>query len=328
MLSARHVVVQIVKVEKTDDEVKEETDETDESTEKTKEKPGDAAASGRELVLATQEPWVLESALDALVEEALCQLCHQTILLPDLSSHMAKVHGHSAPPTCAICHQEFGAREQLKEHVRTEHLADTFTCGICDRKYRDLDYHNKCFHMEVKSTRPCPECGKEMSEDNISRHMKEFHRKVKVACPHCSKEFGRSNLNRHIKQVHMDESTECPDCGQSISPANLNKHIKTVHKKLKKICEICSEEVPYASISVHMRRVHNIGKAQGPRGPNLKLRRASTTRTNGRKVGGGVEDDGGSRIEVKEETDQDSIEGEEDSMEETIEINEFTITFE
>ena len=61
MLSARHnVVVQIVKVEKTDDEVKEETDETDESTEKTKEKPGGAAASGRELVLATQVGFPLE----------------------------------------------------------------------------------------------------------------------------------------------------------------------------------------------------------------------------------------------------------------------------
>jgi len=324
MMRARHnVVVQIARAEKTDEE---EADEDEEGADE------ETAASDQELRLATQDPWAPpapEDAVDALVGEALCQLCQEPILLADLRSHLAKVHGHSAPPNCAICHLEFGAREQLKEHVRTEHLAETFTCSICDKKCHDLDFHNKCFHMEVKSTRRCPECDKEISEDNFTRHMQEFHRKVKVSCPHCSKEFGRSNLSRHIKQVHLDECTECPDCGVSISPANLNKHIKTVHKRLKKTCDICSEEVPYASISVHMRRVHNIGTAKGPRGSNLKLRRASTTRTNRRRGDAAVEDDGSARIKVKEESELDSSEEEEDYIEErTIEIDEFTFTIE
>jgi len=85
----------------------------------------------------------------------------------------------------------------------------------------------------------CPDCKKDISVDNFSRHIRETHERIKKRCPQCGKEFAMSNLLRHIRQVHTKESMECPYCDKTITISNLNKHIKSVHKKVKKTCERC-----------------------------------------------------------------------------------------
>merc|ERR1719319_1523297 len=39
-----------------------------------------------------------------------------------------------------------------------------------------------------------------------------------------------ANLSRHIKQVHKKIEEACPVCGKVISKANLSKHVRYVHK--------------------------------------------------------------------------------------------------
>ena len=117
--------------------------------------------------------------------------------------------------------------------------------------------------------------------DNLGRHMREQHERIKKPCPHCEKEFAMSNLSRHIRQVHNNETIECPFCNKQMSNPNINKHIKTIHKRLKKSCDICNVDLPFAAMSVHRRKVHNIGKPINeisPRGPNFKLRRRNVLR--------------------------------------------------
>jgi len=142
------------------------------------------------------------------------------------------------------------------------------------KQKRKITYNpSQSIHLGEKTS--CPICHKVVSLENLSRHVRETHEKVKKPCPHCNKEFAMSNLSRHIRQVHNNESTECPECGKALTISNLNTHIKSVHKKLKKTCDICNEEFPYSFISVHKRKVHGIGKPVddvAPRGPNLKKR--------------------------------------------------------
>ena len=146
---------------------------------------------------------------------------------------------------CSLCEQKFVTKNALKNHIKQVHLSETSTCHICHKEYKDLYHHVKYFHEKIRNyecsycekkfqakkllynhvqsihlgekTR-CPDCNKDISVDNFSRHVRETHERVglqftpghhliisfilqiKKPCPHCEKEFAMSNLSRHIRQ--------------------------------------------------------------------------------------------------------------------------------
>ena len=241
--------------------------------------------------------------LNDFEESVACQLCDKTFSVVNLRWHILKEHCHDKISECSICEKKFITKDALKVHIRQVHLNEGSACHICKETCDDLDKHIRSSHSGKKMECPycdstfqgkkllnshiqsthlvgekskCKECQKEISVDNLGRHMREQHERIKKPCPHCEKEFAMSNLARHVRQVHDNQTTQCPFCNKTLSNPNLNKHIKTIHKRLKKSCDICNEELPYSIISVHRRKAHNIGKPfneVSPRGPNTNLRK-------------------------------------------------------
>ena len=239
------------------------------------------------------------------IEMVECSLCKKLVPENSLPDHILKEHCTKQTLDCELCDFVCSTRDALRYHSVKVHKDISFPCDLCKKSFKDLDSHVKYFHDKkrnfkcsycekafqvnrlldnhVKSVHHgtqinCPECNKNVSIDNFTRHRKEKHDKVKKPCPQCEKEFGMSNLSRHIKSVHNDESTKCPECDKSYSLYNLSHHIRNIHREQKKTCDICNKIVPAANVSAHKRRVHNIGRDINdviPRGPNHKLRKRS-----------------------------------------------------
>jgi endogenous inhibitor of DNA gyrase (YacG/DUF329 family) len=130
-------------------------------------------------------------------------------------------------------------------------------CGICHKDFRDLFHHVKTVHerMGRKEKIPCPECKKDISYHNFSRHIRESHEKIKTPCPVCGKYFAESNLSAHIRSVHEKIKVECDICGKKFDRDHLKRHKRMVHKKIRIECDICGKKFDCDHLKRHKRRV-------------------------------------------------------------------------
>ena len=162
---------------------------------------------------------------------------------------------------CEICNLKLPTYSSLRTHILTKHCGKSFICSICDTKLgskTSLKNHVKSIHMGNPNTKVCPECYKEVSVSNFTRHVKETHWQEKKMCPHCKKLFCMSTLRKHIRSIHDKEQHPCQHCGKTFNEkGNLSSHIKKVHMKLNTICGICDEEILWSMKSIHKRTVHN-----------------------------------------------------------------------
>ena len=202
-----------------------------------------------------------------------CALCEYKCNTSDaLRTHLIKGHQNPLGSTCDLCNRKF---KDIESHVKYFHNTILMhKCTYCEKEFKSnsrLESHVTSFHNGNKVN--CPECNKNISRENFSRHRKEKHERIRQPCPYCEEEFGMSNLSRHIRSAHDGGRDSCPECGKSFSVSNLNKHIKNVHLGLIKTCDICKRTVPASSISYHKRKFHNVGKPiqeVTPRGPHKK----------------------------------------------------------
>lgn len=115
----------------------------------------------------------------------------------------------------------------MSEEADNDVVHDEVLNGDQDVSTNDSEYYSG-------EQEQCHVCSKSVFAEDFQLHLqickKKTTNRLPKPCPFCGKEFSLSNLSRHIKQVHKKIEEACPVCGKFISKANLSKHVRYVHK--------------------------------------------------------------------------------------------------
>ena len=103
---------------------------------------------------------------------------------------------------CELCEQRFITNQALKTHNRLIHLSVMSKCDICQKEYKDLHHHKKYIHENVRNY-DCPHCEiKFRAKKLLNDHIQGVHFGLKAKCPDCGKNVSLSNLTRHVNETH------------------------------------------------------------------------------------------------------------------------------
>ena len=110
--------------------------------------------------------------------------------------------------TCSSCGEEFSAKRDRDNHVRTNHER-SFSCNQCPSKFKTKSDANRHIRIVHERRRPfqCPSCSSTFSERNkLRRHQDTVHEKKRPhTCPVCNARFGElGNLRQHTTSLHPD----------------------------------------------------------------------------------------------------------------------------
>ena len=103
---------------------------------------------------------------------------------------------------CSLCEQKFVTKNALKNHIRQVHLSETSTCHICHKEYKDLYHHVKYFHEKIRNYE-CSYCEKKFQAKKLLyNHVQSIHLGEKTNCPDCGKDISVDNFSRHVRETH------------------------------------------------------------------------------------------------------------------------------
>ena len=186
-----------------------------------------------------------------------CTACER--MYADLSAHRAQIHIPKPALKCPFCNQTYLGKKLLDTHVKR--------------------------HSQL--TIPCLECGTEIKETALRKHLMYKHKEVadiKCTFTHCEKLFKQpQTLKNHIKLVHEKQRVLCVNCGIPVSNIFLHRrkclptgnyaedvacvqcqksfcskqlfeyHERTVHISVK-ACNLCGQEVK--NLERHKENMH------------------------------------------------------------------------
>jgi len=145
-------------------------------------------------------------------EKVECQLCNQTFPVGNLRWHILKEHCHNKVTECSLCEQKFVTKNALKNHIKQVHLSETSTCHICHKEYKDLYHHVKYFHEKIRNYE-CSYCEKKFQAKKLLyNHVQSIHLGEKTRCPDCNKDISVDNFSRHVRETHERIKKPCPHC--------------------------------------------------------------------------------------------------------------------
>ena len=120
----------------------------------------------------------------------------------------------------------------------------------------------------------CPVCGKSITKQGISTHIRLTHATERLECPHqdgnwrCKKIFKNGEtLKNHIDRTHCKITVICPDCGRNVNKYLLMKDHRTQCNPTKeqiaaKTCTVCKKILASkASMALHMKARHGPGES-------------------------------------------------------------------
>ena len=220
-----------------------------------------------------------------------CQKCDYWCLSKaKIDEHVSTDH---AKGVCQHCQGEF---EDVKEHIRNEHIDKFIKCDVCDTYSVTKEEHQKHYKIHVFELKEdglyhcdqcelttgncaamrthqwrhaniekctCDICGKvEFSQKNVEIHKQVKHFGVMpFECNKCDKKFATSTgMENHIKKVHEGKRDTCSICGKSVN--QLSTHMAKHHGEDRDneiICELCGKSVKSKSMYQHMKR-HDTNK--------------------------------------------------------------------
>ena len=142
-----------------------------------------------------------------------------------LLNHIRFKHGDPEQFTCQHCVYATTKRENLKQHVRSQHEKIKEICETCGRSFSDkshLNRHVRMFHeVKVQGT-------KRKAAESIPNppNKKKTEAPKEIKCGVCQKEFKElKNLNKHMKNVHSEKELKCENCNYSSNDApNMQRH--------------------------------------------------------------------------------------------------------
>ncbi|CRK95902.1 CLUMA_CG009348, isoform A [Clunio marinus] len=183
---------------------------------------------------------------DHSVKRHQCDICGLTATCKfNISSHM---NTHKEFRTkdfqCQICGNSYFNKNVLRYHILKNHEKPKhLTCSLCSRTFRTEEGLKN--HKSRPHRLPCEVCGKMILNNELKRHLKIVHFKIKpYQCDNCGKKFSRKqplikHLNTH--KVYRTKDFHCQICGNSYFRKNgLERHILIKHERLKHLtCSIC-----------------------------------------------------------------------------------------
>ena len=147
--------------------------------------------------------------------------------------------------TCDFCDKKFNNKYNLKTHLQSVHMKVVLPCPVCPFRAGSklsLTIHSQS-HDELRLEKfKCAPCDKEfVNQNNLRRHNKSKHEKVKYNCDQCPYEATcKGSLKTHTDSIHRLLTYECRLCGKIFTfKANLNQHKLAVHEKRKFKCNSC-----------------------------------------------------------------------------------------
>ena len=152
---------------------------------------------------------------------ASCKICGPSKLFKktSLSNHIKNFH-KDKDIDCEIpeCKAKFKKKADMKKHVRHVHNNEKSLCVQCGDSFKDLNYHMKVFHDNIRH--PCETCEKVFTtKQGLIFHMKNSHGDgKKQVCHICAVEV--KHVRHHIKLKHSGEKSLC---WKDESPQNQTK---------------------------------------------------------------------------------------------------------
>ena len=164
-----------------------------------------------------------------------CDECSESYSLrKNLLRHKRHKHGNPQVFTCKHCVYKTMKKENLEQHVRSQHEKIREICETCGNGFSDksnLNRHLRMFHGQTpqgtkrKATEPLVNPSKKISAGgtkdlNSGAALKEFE-EVK-------------NLNKHVRDVHGEKTLKCKNCSYITNDEpSLQRHTESCYKKKK-----------------------------------------------------------------------------------------------
>ena len=149
-----------------------------------------------------------------------------------LLNHKRLKHGNPKQFPCQHCVYTTTKRENLKQHVKSQHEKVKEICKTCNKTFSEksnLNKHIKNFHPDkVQGT-------KRKAIEAIPTSSKKFRGEAPevLKCGVCLKEFRELfNLNKHVKNVHDEKELKCENCNYTTNNApNMQRHVEKCKKR-------------------------------------------------------------------------------------------------
>ena len=152
-----------------------------------------------------------------------CDLCQQRFTRKsNLDEHKKSHYEEKKEYICLHCDKTYSSRDTLGRHVRNTH----FKCYTCKQTFINKSLLLQHKHAESKE------------EDKSKKSHAQFDvEKKEVYCPQCDKTFASNdNLSRHVRQFHLTINHKCEICHQTYTrKCDLIEHKKSHAKSLDKI---------------------------------------------------------------------------------------------
>ena len=150
-----------------------------------------------------------------------CDECSESYSLrKNLLRHKRHKHGNPQVFTCKHCVYTTFKKENLEQHVRSQHEKIREICETCGNSFSDkshLNRHVKMIHGEAvqgtkrKATEALVKPSKKISTEAVKE----------LKCGICLKEFNEvKNLNKHLRNVHGEKTLKCENCSYTTNNAS------------------------------------------------------------------------------------------------------------
>jgi len=170
---------------------------------------------------------------------------------------------------CHVCHDVFPNRDELIQHLKTDHQAAPFKCSRCRKSFadsRELEEHQAIHDiLTVNLSFTCDTCNKSYTTMNIlNQHKKDKHSNLKFLCPvsPCMAVFSAQRyLKEHMSKKHSDSTKPvCPICQKTFSGKHELRVHTTIHTGERPFkCETCSKSFRTKSVlTLHLKMHYNI----------------------------------------------------------------------
>jgi len=194
-----------------------------------------------------------------------CLVCNEQYLsLNGLNTHMFSSHERKTNELgCSYCGRDFDSKDELKNHILTDHKDKKYKCSMCDVSTRSqIGLLNHIESVHEGKRHQCPTCGEVVETiSKLESHVALKHDRTKLfECPSCDLTYVKKrSLDNHIAFVH-DQSTGhlCPHCGKKFQyKEKLHDHVLVVHEGKKYSCDLCTMTFNRKpSLQSHIKKIH------------------------------------------------------------------------
>jgi KRAB domain-containing zinc finger protein len=209
-----------------------------------------------------------------------CELCDEKLSsLLSLQFHYSQIHQlfqkvrkkcnvELKSFTCSLCEKLYATPESLKNHYRTKHTDQRYTCAICGKSVKCISDHMRMKHGPPLAKSKCTKCDYVARPGNLKQHIRAVHtNSLNKTCPFCGEIF--KYINEHLKETNcgrdpteFNQKVSCTQCGKMLmNETQLRRHVKRIHNQIRdQQCTQCEYNTYSAgNLRLHVNKQH-LGK--------------------------------------------------------------------